>query len=229
MTAFEIRIRAAKHKPDMLYVNRCMRLIEDQLSVEARVARQYIGRQRPSALLRNAARGAFNKGCGASGLSSIANRSVRAQLRRPHQAPRGAQPCGLQRGELARTPVKVLAGQLLSYTFDVIGSSDPNTGGAATSAQWFNTDVLSLPAPFTSGNSGRNTVLAPGNADVDAAVHKDIALRGGTRLELRWEVFNLFNRTNFDVPSRVFGTPNFGRIFSAQPARQMQFGIKFIF
>lgn len=29
--AFDIRVRAAKHEPDMFYVNRCMRLIEDQL------------------------------------------------------------------------------------------------------------------------------------------------------------------------------------------------------
>jgi hypothetical protein len=47
-----------------------------------------------------------------------------------------------------------------------------------------------------------------------------------TRLELRWETFNLFNRANFDVANRIAFTPNFGRIFSAQPARQMQFGVK---
>ncbi len=29
--AFEIRVRAARHEPDMFYVNRCMGLIEDQL------------------------------------------------------------------------------------------------------------------------------------------------------------------------------------------------------
>lgn len=29
--AFEIRVRAAKGEPDMFYVNRCMRLVEDQL------------------------------------------------------------------------------------------------------------------------------------------------------------------------------------------------------
>ena len=28
---FEIRVRAAKHEPDMFYVNRCMKLIEDEL------------------------------------------------------------------------------------------------------------------------------------------------------------------------------------------------------
>jgi hypothetical protein len=33
--------------------------------------------------------------------------------------------------------------------------------------------------------------------------------------------FNLFNRANFDVPNRIAFTPNFGRIFSAQPARQV--------
>jgi hypothetical protein len=108
-------------------------------------------------------------------------------------------------------------------------SGDANVGGAETSGQWFNTGVFSLPAPFTFGNAGRNSVLAPGYADVDASIQKDIVLGRGTRLELRWEIFNLFNRVNFDVPNRVFGTANFGRIFSAQPARQMQFGLKFAF
>ena len=70
---------------------------------------------------------------------------------------------------------------------------------------------------------------APSYAGVDAGVQKDIELGRGTRLELRWEVFNLLNRVNFDVPNRIFGTSNFGRIFSALPARQMQFGVKVLF
>jgi hypothetical protein len=48
-------------------------------------------------------------------------------------------------------------------------------------------------------------------------------------LEIRWEVFNLFNRTNFDDPGRIAFTPNFGRIFSAQNAREMQFGLRLQF
>ena len=47
--------------------------------------------------------------------------------------------------------------------------------------------------------------------------------------KLRWEMFNLFNKANFDVPNRVFGTPNFGRIFSAKEPREMQFGVKLSF
>jgi hypothetical protein len=110
---------------------------------------------------------------------------------------------------------------------DVTG--DPNAGGAGIATQWFNTGVFSLPAAYTFGNSGRNTVRAPGYADLDAGVQKDIALFGAARLELRWEVFNLFNGVNFDVPNRIFGTANLGRIFSAQPARQMQLALKVIF
>ena len=38
------------------------------------------------------------------------------------------------------------------------------------------------------------------------------------QLEIRWDVFNTLNQANFDVPNRVFGTPNFGRIFSTKSA-----------
>ena len=106
---------------------------------------------------------------------------------------------------------------------------DPNQGGAGTAAQWFNTSCFALQPQFTFGNAPRNSVLSPGYANVDAAIQKDVVLGGGTRLQFRWEIFNLLNRTNFDVPNRVAFTPNFGRIFSAKPPRQMQFGVKVLF
>jgi hypothetical protein len=31
---------------------------------------------------------------------------------------------------------------------------------------------------------------------------------------------------NFDLPNRIFGTANFGRIFSAKSPREMQLGAK---
>jgi hypothetical protein len=39
----------------------------------------------------------------------------------------------------------------------------------------------------------------------------------------------LFNRANFNVPSRSFGTAQFATITSAQDARVLQFGAKFMF
>jgi hypothetical protein len=106
---------------------------------------------------------------------------------------------------------------------------DPNATGARTPQQWFYTSCFALPAPFTFGNAPRNSVLAPGYADVDAGLQKDVPLRNGARLQFRWEIFNLLNHANFDVPNRTAFTPNFGRIFSAFPARQMQLGVKVLF
>jgi hypothetical protein len=34
---------------------------------------------------------------------------------------------------------------------------------------------------------------------------------------------------NFDLPNRIFGNPNFGRIFSAKSPREMQFGLRLAF
>ena len=49
-------------------------------------------------------------------------------------------------------------------------------------------------------------------------------------LEVRIEVFNLFNRVNFGVPNLNIASGAFGRIGStATEAREMQFGLKFTF
>jgi hypothetical protein len=108
---------------------------------------------------------------------------------------------------------------------------DPNLpGGERRPERWFDTTAFALQAPFTFGSAPRNSVIGPGYANVDFALAK--AWTPGTtgrQLEFRWEVFNLFNRANFDLPNRIFGNPNFGRIFSAKSPREMQFGMRFAF
>jgi len=39
----------------------------------------------------------------------------------------------------------------------------------------------------------------------------------------------VFNRANFDLPNRIFGNANFGRIFSAKAPREMQLGLRLTF
>jgi hypothetical protein len=95
--------------------------------------------------------------------------------------------------------------------------------------QWFDTSVFSLPAPFSYGSARRNAVQGPGFANVDFSLVKTWRLAGTSQLEFRWEVFNLLDRVNFDLPNRIFGNPNFGRIFSARDPRQMQFGLRLAF
>jgi hypothetical protein len=107
---------------------------------------------------------------------------------------------------------------------------DPNLpGGERTSERWFDTSAFALPAPFTFGSAPRNSVIGPGFANLDLSVAKVWQVAGTRQLEVRWEVFNALNRANFDLPNRIFGTPNFGRIFSAKSPREMQFGGKLTF
>jgi hypothetical protein len=106
---------------------------------------------------------------------------------------------------------------------------DPNLpGGERTPDRWFDTGAFALQAPFTFGSAPRNSVVGPGYANVDLALAKTWRLRAST-FELRWEIFNLFNRTNFELPNRIFGSPDFGRISSAKNPREMQFGVRVAF
>ena len=107
---------------------------------------------------------------------------------------------------------------------------DPELAAAERTAdRWFDTSAFALPAPFTFGTARRNSVIGPGYADVDTVVAKTFTVTGRRRLELRWEIFNLLNRANFDLPNRTFGSANFGRIFSAKDPREMQLGVRFTF
>jgi hypothetical protein len=106
---------------------------------------------------------------------------------------------------------------------------DPNLpGGERTPERWFDTSALALQAPFTLGNAPRNSVIGPGFANLDFVLAKNWRI-GRSNVEFRWETFNLLNRANFNLPNRIFGSPNFGRISSAKNPREMQFGLRVAF
>src|ERR1051326_8706783 len=45
----------------------------------------------------------------------------------------------------------------------------------------------------------------------------------------RTEFFNFPNHVNFNLPNGTFSSPSFGKVTSATPARQIQFGLRFGF
>jgi Carboxypeptidase regulatory-like domain/TonB dependent receptor len=93
---------------------------------------------------------------------------------------------------------------------------------------WFNTQAFAMPAFGTFGDVGRNTLDGPGFKNLNLALTRKVALsRGG--LQLRLEVFNLFNWTNFDQPDNFLGSPTFGQILSAGAPRRFQLGIKYLY
>lgn len=94
--------------------------------------------------------------------------------------------------------------------------------------RWFNTSAFAVPAPFTFGTAGRNTLDGPGSQDVDFALLKVIRLSERQSLQFRTEAFNLFNHPNYGLPNASLGGAGFGTIRGASN-REMQFGLKYIF
>jgi len=102
---------------------------------------------------------------------------------------------------------------------------NPNAG-PRTASEWFNTAAFVLPAQDNFGNAGRNIVAGPGLADFDLSVQKEEPLHDQMRLQLRFDVYNSLNHSNFNLPGRIFGSANFGVVTSAGDAREMQAAVK---
>jgi hypothetical protein len=105
---------------------------------------------------------------------------------------------------------------------------DPNAG-PKTVQLWFNKSAFATPASISFGNTPRNNVIGPALADFDASLQKEGVLRESLKLQFRFDVFNLLNRPNFNLPGRIFGSSNFGVISSAQDPRELQFALKLMF
>ncbi|MBE3123700.1 MAG: TonB-dependent receptor, partial [Planctomycetes bacterium] len=112
------------------------------------------------------------------------------------------------------------------------GSDHPNlTGNPSllnpTADQWFNTPAFAVAPQYTFGDAGRNILRGPGYASVDLSLARRIPLKGKAALSVEAQVFNLLNRTNFDLPELYVDEPTtFGRIFSAKAPRQVQLAVR---
>ncbi len=67
--------------------------------------------------------------------------------------------------------------------------------------QWLNPAAFSIPAPGTFGNLKRGDVRGPSFRQLDLVAIKRINTKSRANLDLRLEVFNLLNRTNYANPS----------------------------
>jgi hypothetical protein len=99
-----------------------------------------------------------------------------------------------------------------------------------TAARYFNTAAFAMPAQFTFGNVGRNTVIGPGPVNVDLTMGKFFKVNERMSIQFRGEFFNAFNHPNFSVIGRIINTPaTFGQALSQLDPRQLQFGVKVIY
>lgn len=121
--------------------------------------------------------------------------------------------------------------------------------------EWFNPACFTLAPPGTLGNLGHNVGRGPNLQDTDLSLSKETRIKENLQVQLRVEVFNLFNHANFGLPGASVFTaapppndpkappsctasgagcsspnPQAGQITTTvTTARQIQFGLKFIF
>jgi hypothetical protein len=99
-----------------------------------------------------------------------------------------------------------------------------------TPQEWFNTAAFQIPAQYTWGDAGRNILRGPGLATLDFSLRRHFVLREGMNLTAEAQAFNLLNRANFNLPDPFADQPlTFGKIFSAQAPRQIQFALRLAF
>jgi hypothetical protein len=99
-------------------------------------------------------------------------------------------------------------------------------------AQYFNTSVFSINAPFTFGSAPRlmPVLRAPGTSNFDISVFKNTRITERFQLQFRAEAFNAFNRVQFGNPGTTITANTFGRISSQQNSpRDVQLALKLMF
>jgi hypothetical protein len=99
-----------------------------------------------------------------------------------------------------------------------------------TADRWFDTSAFAVPARYSFGDAGRNSLRGPGFASFDLSIARRIGFSASRALLIEAQAFNLLNRTNFDLPEPFADEPaTFGRIFSARAPRQIQLVARFEF
>ncbi|MBM3783521.1 MAG: carboxypeptidase regulatory-like domain-containing protein [Acidobacteria bacterium] len=109
--------------------------------------------------------------------------------------------------------------------------------GDRTRTRFFDTSVVRLPARGTIGNAAKTNIRGPGINNWDTAFFKNFPIREEFRMQLRWELYNIWNHSQFtgvDTTARfdaqgAQGNARLGELISARPARIMQFALRLYF
>jgi len=101
---------------------------------------------------------------------------------------------------------------------------------------WFTTSSFAAPvAPWNGGtnqgfgNARKDAVVGPGLFNFNLSLFKTIPITERVKFELRFESFNAFNHTEFNVLDTGSNDANFGHVTSTYDPRVLQFGAKLSF
>jgi hypothetical protein len=96
-------------------------------------------------------------------------------------------------------------------------------------AGYYTPTALAAAAPGRIGTLGRNAIYGPGSRQWDLSLMKHFDLWEKHRLQVRAEAFNFPDWVNLGNQVANVSAANAGRILGAGAARQVQFGMKYLF
>ncbi len=117
---------------------------------------------------------------------------------------------------------------------DLVAGQNPNSGPHSANA-WINASAFARITPDPNspvqqfGTAGRNIAEGPGYANWDFSAFKNIRVAESKEVQFRAEFFNVLNHTNFRLPDSDISSPTFNHILAAQPPREIQLALKFLF
>jgi Carboxypeptidase regulatory-like domain len=112
----------------------------------------------------------------------------------------------------------------------VFGRQPSSSGGAFQGYQWMSPSGYSEPAPFTFGNCpAQGPVAGPGYSDTDIGLSKSFHITESKYFQFRSDFLNTFNNVQLASPSTTFPSSTFGLVSASQPARNIQFALKFYY
>jgi Carboxypeptidase regulatory-like domain/TonB dependent receptor/TonB-dependent Receptor Plug Domain len=118
-------------------------------------------------------------------------------------------------------------GQSMTGLPNAVG--DPS--GPETVDQWFDPTAFQAVTSGVFGDELRNQLRGPDWQSLDLSLQRRIELGRRVGAILRWDIFNVFNRTNYGLPNRnLSDTATVGTITSlAGDPRLMQLSVRFVF
>jgi hypothetical protein len=101
--------------------------------------------------------------------------------------------------------------------------------GAGAPGTYLNRAAFASPATGTYSVLPPFTVVNPSILQDDFALTRTFRLPSSQSVQFRWEVFNVFDKVNFNAPVTSLNSASFGQIQTAADPRIMQFALKFTF
>jgi Carboxypeptidase regulatory-like domain len=116
-----------------------------------------------------------------------------------------------------------------NYDYPNVTSYAQATSKAAFLNGVFATGQFTQPTISTEGNEKQNAFRGPNFAETDLAVYKDNRFKERFNFQIRFEFYNIFNRTNLENMDTDPLDPNFGKATGQLLGRWWQLGGRFTF